>query len=179
MSAPKKVLVVALLSVGIIPAASVAEGIATHGTCARTFTLAEFQRATGAVYQGTGLPPKGSYGHLWRYARCQRPPSSEATARRSWATSLANWKARRHPPLPYGEWAIPPSIVMCESQGQNLPPNSAGASGYYQIIPSTWQAYGGSRYASEAYLSSKEGQDVVAGRIWDGGNGAGQWVCKE
>src|SRR5581483_6090299 len=31
-------------------------------------------------------------------------------------------------------WAIPYPIVLCESGGQNLPPNGAGASGYYQII---------------------------------------------
>lgn len=78
--------------------------------------------------------------------------------------------------LAYGEWAIPAAIVMCESGGRDLPPNSAGASGYYQIIPSTWSAYGGSGPA--AYLASKSEQDAVAGRVWDGGNGAGQWVCK-
>jgi septal ring factor EnvC (AmiA/AmiB activator) len=31
---------------------------------------------------------------------------------------------------PSGGWAIPYSIVLCESGGQNLTPNSAGASGY-------------------------------------------------
>ena len=36
---------------------------------------------------------------------------------------------------PGGPWAIPWPIVQCESGGQNLPPNSAGASGYYQMLP--------------------------------------------
>src|SRR5581483_4133232 len=53
---------------------------------------------------------------------------------------------------PSGGWAIPYAIVLCESGGQNLPPNSAGASGYYQIIPSTWTSFGGSGPA--AYLAS-------------------------
>lgn len=75
----------------------------------------------------------------------------------------------------FGEWAIPASIVMCESGGQNLPPNSAGASGYYQIIPSTWTGFGGTGPA--AYLASKQEQDAVAARIWRGGAGAPDWVC--
>jgi hypothetical protein len=76
---------------------------------------------------------------------------------------------------PSGGWAIPYAIVLCESGGQNLPPNSAGASGYYQIIPSTWRLFGGSGPA--AYLASKAEQDAVASRIWAGGSGAGNWVC--
>ncbi len=76
---------------------------------------------------------------------------------------------------PSGGWAIPYAIVLCESGGQNLPPNSAGASGYYQIIPSTWRLFGGSGPA--AYLASKAEQDAIASRIWNGGAGASNWVC--
>jgi septal ring factor EnvC (AmiA/AmiB activator) len=72
-------------------------------------------------------------------------------------------------------WAIPYAIVLCESGGQNLPPNGAGASGYYQIIPSTWRLFGGRGPA--AYLAPKADQDAVASRIWDGGAGASNWVC--
>jgi septal ring factor EnvC (AmiA/AmiB activator) len=74
-----------------------------------------------------------------------------------------------------GGWAIPYAIVLCESGGQNVPPNSAGASGYYQIIPSTWKLFGGTGPA--AYLASKAEQDAVASRIWRGGAGASNWVC--
>jgi len=76
---------------------------------------------------------------------------------------------------PTGGWAIPYAIVLCESGGQNLPPNSAGASGYYQILPATWRLFGGSGPA--AYLTSKAEQDAVAARIWNGGAGASDWVC--
>jgi len=74
-----------------------------------------------------------------------------------------------------GPWAIPWPIVQCESGGQNLPPNSAGASGYYQIIPGTWRLFGGSGPA--AWKASKAEQDRVAARIWNGGAGASNWVC--
>ncbi|MGH2862418.1 MAG: transglycosylase family protein [Solirubrobacteraceae bacterium] len=72
-------------------------------------------------------------------------------------------------------WAIPYKIVLCESGGANLPPNSAGASGYYQILRSTWSEFGGSGPA--AYLASKSEQDAVAARIWNGGAGASNWSC--
>jgi Transglycosylase-like domain len=76
---------------------------------------------------------------------------------------------------PSGPWAIPWSVVQCESGGQNLPPNWAGASGYYQIIPSTWRHFGGS--GSAAWQASKGEQDRVATRIWGGGGGAHNWDC--
>ena len=76
---------------------------------------------------------------------------------------------------PSGGWAIPYAIVLCESGGQNLTPNYAGASGYYQIMPATWKLFGGSGPA--AYMASKGEQDAVASRIWNGGAGASNWVC--
>jgi peptidoglycan hydrolase CwlO-like protein len=76
---------------------------------------------------------------------------------------------------PGAPWAIPWPIVQCESGGQNLPPNSAGASGYYQILRATWRLYGGS--GTDAYKASKAEQDGVAARIWDHGRGRDAWVC--
>ena len=96
--------------------------------------------------------------------------AEQAAAARSAVTSAAG------PALGATDgWAIPYAIVLCESGGQNLPPNSAGASGYYQIIPSTWRLYGGT--GSAAYLASKAEQSAVAARIWDNGAGASNWVC--
>ena len=77
--------------------------------------------------------------------------------------------------VPSGGWAIPWPIVQCESGGQNLPPNSAGASGYYQFLPSTWRMLGGR--GPHAYLRPKAEQDALAAKLWDGGRGAGNWVC--
>jgi muramidase (phage lysozyme) len=66
-------------------------------------------------------------------------------------------------------------VVQCESGGQNLPPNWATASGYYQIIIPTWKAFGGP--TAQAYQASKAVQDAIASRIWDGGAGANNWDC--
>ena len=76
-----------------------------------------------------------------------------------------------------GPWVIPTPIVMCESGGRDLTPNSAGASGYYQIIPSTWALYGGTQYTQQAYQAPKNIQDLIASRIWNGGAGWKNWDC--
>ena len=76
---------------------------------------------------------------------------------------------------PGGPWAIPWPIVQCESGGQNLPPNGAGASGYYQMLPSTWEGLGGS--TRHAYQAPKAEQDRLAAALWAGGAGARNWVC--
>jgi len=76
---------------------------------------------------------------------------------------------------PGGPWAIPWAIVQCESGGQNLPPNPASASGYYQFLDSTWKGLGGS--TKHAFQASKAEQDRLAARLWAGGAGAGNWVC--
>jgi peptidoglycan hydrolase CwlO-like protein len=76
---------------------------------------------------------------------------------------------------PGGPWAIPWAIVQCESGGQNLPPNSAGASGYYQFMPATWKGLGGS--TSDAYKAGKAEQDRLAAKLWAGGSGARNWDC--
>jgi hypothetical protein len=76
---------------------------------------------------------------------------------------------------PGGPWAIPWPIVQCESGGQNLPPNGAGASGYYQMLPETWKGLGGS--TPHAYQAPKAEQDQRAAALWAGGAGAHNWVC--
>jgi septal ring factor EnvC (AmiA/AmiB activator) len=74
-----------------------------------------------------------------------------------------------------GPYAIPTYIVMCESGGNYRALNeSSMAGGAYQIIPSTWQAYGGSgQYAHQA---SKAEQDRIAGLIWED-VGPSAWSC--
>jgi len=73
-----------------------------------------------------------------------------------------------------GPYSIPTYIVMCESGGDYsaLNPTSM-AGGAYQIIPSTWEAYGGKGLAHEA---SKSEQDRIAAEIW-ADSGPSAWSC--
>jgi septal ring factor EnvC (AmiA/AmiB activator) len=74
-----------------------------------------------------------------------------------------------------GPYSIPTYIVMCESGGNYRALNpSSMAGGAYQIIPSTWQAYGGK--GQYAHLASKAEQDRVAAIIWRE-DGPGAWSC--
>src|SRR5262245_7698077 len=73
-----------------------------------------------------------------------------------------------------GPYAIPTYIVMCESGGNYQAFNPAsGAGGAYQILPSTWRAYGGQGAPQEA---SKSEQDRIAAMIWRD-SGPSAWAC--
>ncbi len=58
-------------------------------------------------------------------------------------------------------WAIPWYIVCGESRGQFHIPDGA-----YQIIPSTWQAAGGLKYAANAGDATANEQHQVAHDLW-------------
>jgi hypothetical protein len=101
--------------------------------------------------------------------------ASRGRAQRALTRLLAQRAAALRQVGPGGPWAIPWPIVQCESGGQNLPPNAAGASGYYQFMVDTWRGLGGS--TPQAYLAPKAEQDRLAAQLWNGGAGAGNWVC--
>ena len=73
-----------------------------------------------------------------------------------------------------GPYSIPTYIVMCESGGNYSALNpSSGAGGAYQILPSTWEGYGGQ---GEPQNAPKAEQDRIAGEIW-ADSGPSAWVC--
>jgi septal ring factor EnvC (AmiA/AmiB activator) len=73
-----------------------------------------------------------------------------------------------------GPYSIPTYIVMCESGGNYHALNaSSGAGGAYQILPSTWRAYGGEGAPQDA---PKEEQDRIAAEIWRD-SGPSAWAC--
>lgn len=73
-----------------------------------------------------------------------------------------------------GPYSIPTYIVICESGGDYSALNpSSGAGGAYQIIPSTWAAYGGQ---GEPQNAPKAEQDRIAAEIW-ADSGPSAWSC--
>ncbi len=73
-----------------------------------------------------------------------------------------------------GPFTIPTYIVMCESGGDYGAVNpSSGAGGAYQILPSTWELYGGQGEPQDA---PKAEQDRIASEIW-ADSGSSAWVC--
>lgn len=73
-----------------------------------------------------------------------------------------------------GPYSIPTYIVMCESGGDYGALNSSsGAGGAYQIMPETWDLYGGK---GEPQNAPKAEQDRIAAEIW-ADSGGSAWVC--
>lgn len=111
------------------------------------------RRGAGAPASGGTAVPGPGAGRERQGAAEQPPPS-----RWHWA----------------GAWSIPWSIVACESGGDYGALNpSSGAGGAYQIIPSTWRAYGGKGASHTAPAAE---QDRIAARIWADA-GAAPWEC--
>jgi septal ring factor EnvC (AmiA/AmiB activator) len=91
---------------------------------------------------------------------------AEAASRAAAEETVGRWLG--------GPYSIPTYIVICESGGNYGALNpSSGAGGAYQIIPSTWAAYGGQGAPHEA---PKAEQDRIAAAIW-ADSGGGAWVC--
>jgi hypothetical protein len=65
-------------------------------------------------------------------------------------------------------------IAACESGGNWHINTGNGFSGGLQFTPSTWRAFGGSAYASSAYLASRGAQITVAERVL-ASQGWGAW----
>lgn len=80
------------------------------------------------------------------------------------------WVARIDAITPYGKWAIPPYIVMCESGGAWSAYNPSGASGPYQLL-------GKGAIMPASYPRAWAQHHTIAYNLWAGGNGASHWVC--
>jgi peptidoglycan hydrolase-like protein with peptidoglycan-binding domain len=73
-----------------------------------------------------------------------------------------------------GGYSIPSYIVQCESNGDYSAVNpESGAGGAYQILPSTWQAYGGQGLPQDA---SPAQQSQIAAEIYSS-QGPSAWSC--
>jgi septal ring factor EnvC (AmiA/AmiB activator) len=91
---------------------------------------------------------------------------AEAASREAAEETVGRWLG--------GPYSIPTYIVMCESGGNYSALNpSSGAGGAYQVLPSTWDLYGGQ---GEPQNAPKEEQDRIAAEIW-ADSGGSAWVC--
>lgn len=92
--------------------------------------------------------------------------AAEAASREAAEETVGRWLG--------GPYSIPTYIVMCESGGNYSALNpGSGAGGAYQILPSTWDLYGGQGAPHEA---PKAEQDRIAAEIW-ADSGGSAWVC--
>jgi septal ring factor EnvC (AmiA/AmiB activator) len=144
---------------------------ATQAIAARRAALATMRDGL-AARQATLVRARAARQQALAGTRAGRASAQRALTRLIAERERAEAAAQRGPG---GPWAIPWPIVQCESGGQNLPPNGAGASGYYQMLPETWKGLGGS--TQHAYQASKAEQDRRAAALWAGGAGAHNWVC--
>jgi hypothetical protein len=161
-----------------VDAASAVRRLARDERRQHEITVAIAARRDALVAIGASLAARRAAAARARAVRAAALSATRASRRRIERRIAALEAARARAASiggPGGPWVIPGAIVQCESGGQNVPPNSAGASGFYQILPSTWRLFGGSGPA--AWRASKGEQDRVAARIWNGGAGASNWVC--
>lgn len=75
-------------------------------------------------------------------------------------------------PVATGSSPLPTCTWQPESGGDPTALNPSGAGGYYQIMPSTWAANGGTGAPQDAPMSE---QTAVAERVW-ATQGPGAWV---
>ncbi|MFJ6618663.1 transglycosylase family protein [Kitasatospora sp. NPDC091335] len=71
------------------------------------------------------------------------------------------------------------TVAQCESGGNWSTSTGNGFQGGLQFSPSTWAAYGGTAYASQAHKATKEQQIAVAEKVL-ASQGPGAWpVCSQ
>lgn len=98
----------------------------------------------------------------------------EWTAQVQQAQTVSQAEAQQQVSDWVGDWAIPQAIVMCESGGNFDAVNpSSGAGGAYQILPSTWESYGGE---GQPHNAAPKQQHQIASQIW-ADSGGSAWVC--
>jgi septal ring factor EnvC (AmiA/AmiB activator) len=136
---------------------------------ARASELAAARAAQADALAGLRSQVDGWTGEVQELRAAQQAAAEEAEAEEASAAAaqeeVASW---------VGDYAIPTAIVMCESGGNYDAVNpSSGAGGAYQILPSTWDLYGGEGKPQDA---SPAQQDEIASQIW-ADSGGSAWVC--
>ncbi|HEX4669875.1 MAG TPA: transglycosylase family protein [Solirubrobacterales bacterium] len=127
---------------------------------------AAHQQAISAEREASLADLKTSIGTWVKEIQAARAAEARAASRAEAEEEVGRWLG--------GPYSIPTYIVMCESGGDYGAVNpSSGAGGAYQVLPSTWELYGGS---GEPQNAPKAEQDRIAGEIW-ADSGGSAWVC--
>jgi septal ring factor EnvC (AmiA/AmiB activator) len=127
---------------------------------------AAHQQAIAGEREGALAELKTSIGTWVKEVQQARAAEARAASEAEAEEEVGRWLG--------GPYAIPAYIVMCESGGDYSALNpSSGAGGAYQVLPSTWELYGG---RGEPQNAPKAEQDRIAGEIW-ADSGGGAWVC--
>ncbi|HMC49837.1 MAG TPA: transglycosylase family protein [Solirubrobacterales bacterium] len=158
-----------VLSVGELEEEAVAHDERVEAARAEIASVREAAEASAAHLQSLRASREASLGKLkegistWvEEVQEARLTESEAEAEEE----VGRWLG--------GPYSIPTYIVMCESGGNYSALNpSSGAGGAYQILPSTWELYGGE---GEPQNAPKAEQDRIAAEIW-ADSGSSAWVC--
>ena len=161
---------VALLLMLVVPqqAAQPQVSVTAKPACKRVFTQAEHTRYARAVY-GRERVSEEAQKRVLEMRRCQATGKARVNARRL-TRRLRKRYEERGALTPYdcgrhGRFAVPCSVVACESHFNWNARNPSGAWGAYQLLG--WLPVGASRIA----------QHRMAAKLWDGGRGRGHWVC--
>jgi septal ring factor EnvC (AmiA/AmiB activator) len=124
------------------------------------------QQAIAAEREASLADLKSSIGKWVKEVQEARAAEARAASATEAEEEVGRWLG--------GPYSIPTYIVMCESGGDYGAVNpSSGAGGAYQILPSTWELYGGQ---GEPQNAPKAEQDRIAGEIW-ADSGGSAWVC--
>ncbi len=136
--------------------------------------VAGFQRRHHLTHDGVVGPKTRRALHL-RVRIVGTPEASAVTAAPAPAvTSSSSPQPAASTSGGSGGYSIPSYVVQCESGGNwGAVNSSSGAGGAYQIMPSTWQGYGGSGLPQDA---SPAEQSAIAAKIW-AASGPSAWSC--
>ncbi len=132
------------------------------------------RRAVIALQQHDGLMVDGIVGPQTWDALFHITPAATTTSPTTPSSSSYSSASSTGSSSGSGGYTIPSGIVQCESGGNYSAVNpSSGAGGAYQILPSTWQAYGGQGLPQNA---SPAEQGRIAAAIY-AHQGASAWTC--
>lgn len=160
-----------------------AQALALFGYSESTTATAGYAPASGSL--ATSTPASGStQATATGYATPAATPTSSGYTSGYQTTGSTGYSApaQSAPSTPAparatggsGGYVIPGYIVQCESGGNWSAVNpSSGAGGAYQIMPSTWAAYGGQGLPENA---SPAQQSQIASEIW-AHQGPSAWTC--